>query len=250
MQKPKKLEFTIKSMFERQDTANIVHPNAARKSGSTRHYPYYDIDKQKSMNAFCEHLQTFDGGRKTSCEARQVARDVSKYLAFADKKFSWKHLLDNKKQKQYILKLESDNIGVDGICTKIDRIIQALAFTDLPFEQKKQSEEQLKKWKRSFVKEKHPKQIEREMSYKTPTSCLQNAQSLFKSDAIATFLHDCMQQKQLTISQHNHFVTYILMALVYKNWQRPGSAIYMKVEEAEKAEIKDEKLIIHARLEL
>lgn len=38
------------------------------------------------------------------------------------------------------------------------------------------------------------------------------------------------------------------MCLVYKNWQRPGSAISLTVKEAEEAELKNEKLIIHIRL--
>lgn len=95
-------------MFEREKNEKIVYPNASQKDGSTKHYPFFDIDKQKQLRAFCAHLQTFDGSTKTVAEAHQVTKDVSKYMAFAGKQFSWQHLLDQKMQKKYILLLESD----------------------------------------------------------------------------------------------------------------------------------------------
>ena len=55
------------------------------------------------------NLTSFDGGRRSLSEARQIAADVSKYLAFANENsFDWKLLTSIQSLKKYIEKCEGD----------------------------------------------------------------------------------------------------------------------------------------------
>ena len=76
----------------------------ARKEGSTRSFPQYNIMKT-ALASFHDSLMSFDGSNRSSTEGMQIAVDASKFLAFSnDSKFSWNYLLD--KQKIYTAKTE------------------------------------------------------------------------------------------------------------------------------------------------
>ena len=125
------LQLTIQQSFQisQHVDKNIVVPTAQKKKGSTRSYEFYDIDNTKELAAFYKNLTSFDGGSKSSVEARQICTDVSKYLAFADStQLKWDNLLDTDRLKQYVEKLQKTAIGPDGLVTKLDRVQTALRY--------------------------------------------------------------------------------------------------------------------------
>ena len=71
---PKKLEF--KAVCPDTTTSSQVKP-------STRHMESFALDE---IHDFVSYLQTVDGGNKTSATAKIIAKDISKYLYYADKK--------------------------------------------------------------------------------------------------------------------------------------------------------------------
>ena len=57
-------------------------PDVVVKKGSTKHYPRFNIDKDPLLLRLVENLQSFDGGKRSEREAREMASDISKYLVF------------------------------------------------------------------------------------------------------------------------------------------------------------------------
>lgn len=71
-------------------------------------------------------FNSFDGGKRSPREARQIASDVSKYLAFANPvTCTWECLNNEETLKRYVDTLEKGGIGCDGVTTKLERIITA-----------------------------------------------------------------------------------------------------------------------------
>ena len=64
----------------------LVIPSITSKQGSTKHYPRYNIDQEPLIMAFIANLCTADGGLRQHNVARDIASDVSKFLAFANMK--------------------------------------------------------------------------------------------------------------------------------------------------------------------
>lgn len=61
--------------------------------------------------------------------ARDIAADVSMFLAFANQQAcSWRSLLDVEKCKAYVDQLQTSKIGVSGIVTKLDRLLTAMCY--------------------------------------------------------------------------------------------------------------------------
>ena len=56
-------------------------------------YARFNIDKDPLLLTFVENLQPFDGGKRSEREAREMALDVFKYLAFVRDEAKWQSLL-------------------------------------------------------------------------------------------------------------------------------------------------------------
>ena len=100
------IQISIKDIIQRAEksaTKSFTVPFITPKDGSTKHYPCFNIDEEPLLVAFVNNLTSFDGGSKTLIEARQVATDVSKYLAFANhSSCKWECLTDTNKLKEFI----------------------------------------------------------------------------------------------------------------------------------------------------
>ena len=76
-----------------------------------------------------DNIVNFDGGKRSITEARQIASDVSKYMAFAcDKKCDWESFTEIDTLKSFVEQLEKDGIGSDGITTKLERLEIAIKY--------------------------------------------------------------------------------------------------------------------------
>ena len=248
-----KIEEAFKRQIERDTASNqVVFPTVAAKPGSTKSYPRYNIDKEAIILAFIENLTSFDGGKRSIAEARQIAADVSKYLAFCNRvSCTWESLVNRDKMKQYITKLEKDKIGVDGILTKIDRLQTAFNFAvrekclNLTSQQFATISDQISQWKATYRKSKPSIQIEREMRTKIDPQALQKVQSFLENEAIQIKISEIIEKSTFSASDTNTLVAYLFCVLTYGNWQRPGAAINLTLKEALEAKFVDDKLVVH-----
>ncbi len=98
---------------------------------STRSFPKFTLD-HANIKPFVEWLTTPDGQNKSTTEARAIASDISKFLQFAYAlRPKWDAVTDPKLVRKYMY---LDHIrstgacGVEGILTKIQRIVMALKY--------------------------------------------------------------------------------------------------------------------------
>ena len=96
----------------------------------TAHHGQFDIDRDPTMKDFMIS-QSIDGGWKKENEARQIATIIRKYLYFAEDEANpssypscrLNYLIN---VVLYIEKLQEDDIGPDGISSKLARIALAI----------------------------------------------------------------------------------------------------------------------------
>ena len=83
--KQKKVSITIIDAFQRQQMhyrpSQLNIPAVPAKAGSTADYPRFNIERESVIVEFVNNLCSYDGGARSPAEARQIASDVSKYLA-------------------------------------------------------------------------------------------------------------------------------------------------------------------------
>lgn len=162
-----KVQVTItQAMSTNKRQTTLIRPKVQAKKGSTNQYPRFCVDTEPLMLDFITNLTSFDGGFKSAQEARQIAQDVSKYLAHADPSSArWSVATNQEKLKSFVEKLEGSGVGPNGICTKIDRLVTALQYTTrtslLPPDQCATTISRLKSWKGSFSRQKFSKALEK-----------------------------------------------------------------------------------------
>ena len=94
--KRKWVQITITESFHQSPSsaalppATLIQPPVSSKTRGTRHYAHYDVQKDVLLFAIFTNLTSFDGGSKSPKEAKDIAFDVSKALAFADSRGSIK----------------------------------------------------------------------------------------------------------------------------------------------------------------
>ena len=88
-----RVQISIKESFEKSSSTPTLITRQATQRG-TRSYPFFSIDSETLLQDFVANIMSFDGGSKSGKEAREVAVDVSKVLAYVDpKKATWNSLL-------------------------------------------------------------------------------------------------------------------------------------------------------------
>ena len=239
------LQLTIQQSFQisQHVDKNIVVPTAQKKKGSTRSYVFYDIDNTKELAAFYKNLTSFDGGSKSSVEARQICTDVSKYLAFADStQLKWDNLLDTDRLKQYVEKLQKTAIGPDGLVTKLDRVQTALRYLMRDVPKYKTSDAAMKTiervglWKAGFrtAKITHTRdKAAREVD--TTDDDMQALKELIHSKIAKTKVETIVNRGKSSDEDINFIATYLFICFGYKNFQRAGPAINMTLKEVAEA---------------
>ena len=224
---------------------NIVCPMVARKKGSTRSFPQYDIMKTE-LASFYENLMSFDGGNRSSAEAMQIAVDISKFLAFSnDRTFSWHFVLEEQKLKSYIQYLKDNGLGPDGILTKIERILTCIKYLLREHSNFKERREDAKNvmdriglWKMSFRSDKikHTKdKAARELD--TTEDDLETMQKVVNAPGAIRKANRIIEKEDPSDDDVDFIATYLFLCLSYKNFQRAGPAINMTLNEAESAQL-------------
>ena len=154
----------------------------------------YDVDKERILVDFVGNLQSFDGGRTPPAEARQIAVDVSKYLAFANQqRCQWSNLTDIDRLFKYVDLLQNTSmIGPNGIVTKIHRLQQAVLYLrrtgleDIPAV----IMDRLEKWKASFSKDRTALSLSRGIGADTSPAVLTKIRELFSNQQLREHLQE------------------------------------------------------------
>ena len=253
----RKVTKTLDNLFQKIEASApklLVLPSVKSKHGSTKHYPHYNIDKQPLIMAFIANLCTADGGLREHNVARDIACDVSNFLAFANMSVCmWQSLLNIKKLKAFLAQLEKNGIGPDGITTKLDNIETAMKYVwreqlikDFP----QSLFDRISLWKTSYKKKKPALEIERQVQPPSQNALLQvkvflENTSLIKK--ITDIESKIVKNESLSDPEITQLVTYLFMCLAYKNWQRPSAIIIMTLSEAQSFTENDGKLVLQCR---
>ncbi len=93
----------------------LVCPTLPSIEGSTKNYVQYALStpELRELVAFHHNMTSFDGGSKTEDNAKSIATDIAKFIAFCDKsKFKWEYLFDPNQLKQLSTSSRSRNLGL------------------------------------------------------------------------------------------------------------------------------------------
>ena len=131
-------------------------------------------------------------------------------------------------------------VGADGFCTKVERLEVAIKYVSrnniMTIEQNVY--DRLKAWKESMRKERKTKMYKRMYKNIDEATSEKVAQFLIKGQQYITNMIDNQKCCNALVA------TYLFVAFTYGNWQRPGGAIHMTVEEAEDFITQDDSIII------
>ena len=110
-------------------SSHLIISAVPAKPESTADYPIFDNDKESLIVECVNNLCSFDGGGRSPAEARQIASDVSKYLAYNNNiSCKWEALLDISSMRVYVNKLEANKIGVNVISNKLNCLHMAFRY--------------------------------------------------------------------------------------------------------------------------
>ena len=77
--------------FFSHDQTLVTQPATQR---GTRSYAFFSVENEPLLQDFTDNIMSFDGSSKSGKEAREVAVNISKVLAYVDpKQATWNPLL-------------------------------------------------------------------------------------------------------------------------------------------------------------
>ncbi len=228
--------------------ARLVGGCGAVKMGSTRSMSRWDTT-HPTFQELVTFLRSAEGKSRKLAEAEAIAIDVSKFLAFCNQKnLRWDYLWNIRKVRQFLAELEEMGIGVDGQLTKIDRLCTALKFYRLEIIDEDDADldnrvaravlrlDSMKSGMRPLKVTKRASQLEmlsaQELSLDQVTAVVDNEEMWadFDDTVQALRMKRDVDEKDLLLA------TSALMALLlFKNWQRPGAAANLTVQEYNEA---------------
>jgi hypothetical protein len=134
-------------------------------------------------------------------------------------------------------------IGVDGITTKLERVVVALNYLSRRriLEVPPELFNVINVWKTSFKKQKNTLSLSR----------MSDEPSMSTFASVTTFLQvgrehvmKILKKKELTVTDHTSISAYLFASLGYKNWQRPSGLINLRYIDFEKATPQDDGSLI------
>lgn len=244
---------TIQTAFKRLEASNqhLEVPIVPRRKGKTNHLVRFNIDTEPSLLNFIANLESFDGGNTPPREARQIAADISKYLAWAcSKKVDWSCLANADGMFKYIQLLQANGIGPNGLTTKIQRLLLAIKYLHRTEKGKVPNSviERLESWKSSFAKERSATNLSAALTSDDSPEVMAKVNALFSHPELIREI-DAIKESisgnyLLSRQEHNTLVTYLFLRLVCSNWQRPAAAINLTVAEAKSPIAEGDKVVV------
>lgn len=228
----------------------LVNPTLPTKKGSTRNFPHYKPETPQIAKLH-QTLISFDGGSKSTQQAKQITTDISKFLAFADStKFDWNCLSSYKTIREYIKKLEEYEVGPDGILSKLDNFQLVIKYCirevkDFPHDAGKDAIDRIGTWKSTFRTKKTATMHARVMRSADSTSLdkqLEGVKNVLSSKLMQDHIISLAKTPVLSNELFDELGSYLFMKLTYGNMQRAGVALNLTVEEATMArEVQDDE---------
>ena len=221
------------------------------KKRTTLDYPRFS-NTNSVIVGFTEYLISLDGGKRSAENASEIAVDVSIYLHFANPEAcDLKHLLDDDSLKHYISQLEATGIGPDGIVTKLGRIVHALRY--LAYLHRKEDSgrpqnidvviQQIMRWKTVYSKQKKGLAAQRLSSFAAEGLTAADIPNVSECPNLVRFYADIVKkcETKTPVSPHDLSLAtaFVAAALAYKNLQRAGAAVGMKLRELAEAQYKE-----------
>ena len=212
------IDITIKESFRRAtaSTSSLTRPAISAKKGSTKHYKRFNIDEEPLIGEFMKNLASFDGGKRSLPEVRQIASDVSKFLAYAfSTKCTWECYRNIQSIKNYAQRLQDDRIGSDGMTTKLDRIETGLKYAcregkiHLSSDEFQMISGRLSQWKKTFRREKPSLQIARNIrgSDENHENIVERVTEVLENSRMKTIMESIQHKATPSNEDTNFFVT-------------------------------------------
>ena len=246
----KKLSFTKKSV---PSTSCNFSKRKKIFASTTREMPFFPLAHSKLDN-FISYLQTFDGGNRTKTTAEVIAKDISKYLYYADMKcLNWENVLDKVKLLTYFEELKS-MMGPEGILSKMERMGGALKYMMIEC---KDSElqarinsitELLKQWKYCLRKEKRKKAHERlellseqNFDLSAVKKFIGNETMWGKFDSV---VRRSKKMQKINAEDNKFCLSAVMLSTLYESWSRPGAVINLKLIQFSSGSFTDDIYIV------
>ena len=163
-----------------------------------------------------KNLASFDGGKRSLPEVRQIASDVSKFLAYdCSTKCTWECYRNIQSIKNYVQRLQDDRIGSDGMTTKLDRIETGLKYASqegkihLSSDEFQMISRRLSQWKKTFRREKPSLQIARNIrgSDENHENIVERVTEVLENSRMKTIMESIQHKAIPSNEDTNVFVT-------------------------------------------
>ena len=182
--------------------------------------------------------------------ARVIAIGVSKSLASdIEASIPWESLLDEAEVHKFVDHLRATGaIGVDGLISKLDRLAIALSFLkavvldrndQAKYHKAQRVEDALRRWKGGLRPLKKQENIERLEALSEESLSLQQVNEVVDDHRMWKDFWKTVRKVEdgghISKEEKNLCVTVVLVMLLFKNWQRPGAVVNLKVKEYRQA---------------
>ena len=220
-----------------------ITPLVKAKKGKTTHYTRFDTSR-KELQDFAKYLKHPDGGLRPEIETGRIISDVNKFLCFANTaELNFGNVLVISKLRSYIEKLKSDDIGPDGIITKLQRLEMAVKYMankeDNPPSQLVARvqfiSDRLTQWRSALRKGLAGRTANRVSRMEELSTDVSHISDFLNNEelcaVIARIRKGTRAGATVTGGLINVFTAFIFVSLAYKNAQRPGSVVNMTLKE-------------------
>lgn len=230
-QTQRKLSFSKSSSPKpKVHSLNLSKLSKTAETKGTRNMEFYPLSK---LSDFVQYLTTLDGGKRTQSTAELIAKDISKFLYFADSKnLNFELVLDKVKLLQYFEYLRSC-IQAEGILTKMERMSDLLKYLKISSPDPElhgriaSINETLTQWKVTLRREKKKKAIERnealsnsKIDMKVVQTFINNEDMWSKFDEI---IEKCKKLQPPSFEDKKFCSAVVMISTLYESWQRPGA---------------------------
>jgi hypothetical protein len=165
----------------------------------------------------------------------QIATDVSKYLRFVSPKVTWQLMMDTKLLKRYVDHLKESGIGVEGILTKLDRMVYGMRYLRLEVSSSddartahlcETAEKRVAQWRAALRPQKALKQKRRLEDGSNEPGSLSAATALLTHEPLWNEVREILSRslyEEIEIKKQKVVTAALLSMVVCRNCQRPGA---------------------------
>lgn len=251
---------TSSGTFSDTENSSRSSDHKGKSKSTTRNMKFFPLS-DPDIRGFMSHLESMDGGCKSSSVASIMAKDISKFLYYCDpSKVDWLSLINRPKVLTYFEYLKDNcKVGPEDRLTKLERHCDALHYLkvmqDDP-EVRKSVDSFLDistKWKCTLRKQKktlnHKRLEQLSETSSLDVSLIRDFQSNEKMwDEFDDILTSIITSKSTTHRKLKFAMTALLLSVLFGSWQRPGAVINLKLHQFQNA-VKIDEVYVASVLE-